>query len=206
MTMTDTEARSRASIGARRSPATEKAVLDAAESLLTEAGYSGLSMDAVARRARASKATVYRWWPTRARLLMAVYDRRKAELVMRQSGPLEADLLRFFEAIFGLWRQKPLGDLFRLLIAEAQFDPDAMAAMTQYAAERRSQTEAIFTAAAARGELAPHVDTGAAAEIVVALAWNHLLTNRIALEDEELRAMVSHLAAGFVHGGKGASS
>lgn len=204
--MTDIEARSRASIGARRSPATEKAVLDAAESLLTEAGYSGLSMDAVARRARASKATVYRWWPTRAHLLIAVYDRRKAELAMRQSGPLEADLLGFFEALFGLWRQKPLGDLFRLLIAEAQFNPDAMTAMTQYAAERTRQTEVIFSAAAARGELAPHVDTTAAAEVTVALAWNHLLTNRIAPEDEELRAMVSHLAAGFTRGAKGASA
>lgn len=204
--MTDTEARSRASIGARRSPATEKAVLDAAESLLTEAGYSGLSMDAVARRARASKATVYRWWPSRARLLIAVYDRRKAELALPQNGPLEADLLGLFEALFGLWRRKPLGDLFRLLIAEAQFDPDAMAAMTQYAAERRRQTEVIFAAAAARGELAPHVKPGPAAEIVVALAWNHLLTNRIAPEDKELHAMVSHLANGFTHGGKGASS
>lgn len=204
--MTDTEARSRASIGARRSPATEKAVLDAAEGLLTEAGYSGLSMDAVARRARASKATVYRWWPTRARLLIAVYDRRKDELAIRQSGPLEADLLRLFEGLFGLWRRKPLGDLLRLLIAEAQFNPDAMAAVTQYAAERTRQTEVIFTAAAARSELAPHVDTAAAAEITVALAWNHLLTNRIAPEEEDLRAMVSHLATGFTHGGKGVSA
>ena len=83
----------RASIGARRNPETEAAVLDAAEALVEEKGISGLSMEAVARRARAGKATLYRWWPTRGALLMAVYQRQKRIAGYPDTGTLEGDVL-----------------------------------------------------------------------------------------------------------------
>src|SRR5690554_2407569 len=63
----------RVSIGARRSPETETAILDAAEALLREGGLAGFSIEGVARRARAGKPTIYRWWPNKTRLLLDVY-------------------------------------------------------------------------------------------------------------------------------------
>ncbi len=63
----------RRSIGAQRNPDSERAILDAARDLLAEEGLAGFSIEAVARRARAGKPTIYRWWPDKTRLLLAVY-------------------------------------------------------------------------------------------------------------------------------------
>ncbi|MET0170455.1 MAG: helix-turn-helix domain-containing protein, partial [Aliihoeflea sp.] len=73
----DTELTGRRSIGARRNPQSQEAILDAAEALLGDAGTAGFSIEAVARRARAGKPTIYRWWPNRTLLLLDVYKRFK---------------------------------------------------------------------------------------------------------------------------------
>lgn len=67
---------SRASIGARRSPDTEAAVLAATAELIREVGYAALTIEAVAKRARAGKATIYRWWPSKAHLLLSLDGRQ----------------------------------------------------------------------------------------------------------------------------------
>ena len=62
-----TEARRR---GRPRSERSRRAILHAASDLLLERGLSEISMDAVADRAEASKATIYRWWPSKELLVL----------------------------------------------------------------------------------------------------------------------------------------
>ena len=189
--------KSRSSIGARRNPETERAILDAAEALILEGGgYAALSMDAVARRARAGKATLYKWWPTRARLLLAIYARRKATLDLADTGSLKGDLTAFYANLFRFWLHAPHGDLFRLVVAEAQTDPEIMVSLRSYAEDRRRDTEVIFRRAGERGELGPEISPVTAADIVVAVAWSRLLTNRLE-DDEGIADIVAHLLAGL---------
>ena len=54
--------------------AREQAVLAATAELLVERGYAALTTDAVAVRAGASKATIYRRWPNKAQLVRATLD------------------------------------------------------------------------------------------------------------------------------------
>src|SRR6218665_586629 len=96
-----TEPEKRASIGARRNPATAEAILDAAEALLRDGDLSGFSIEAVARRARAGKPTIYRWWPNKTRLLLDVYQRQKTAVEQIDTGTIEGDCLAFLEALFG---------------------------------------------------------------------------------------------------------
>ena len=109
----------RTSIGARRNPATEAAILDAAAEILGESGFDGLSMEAVARRAKAGKATLYRWWPTRGALLMAAYQRQKQMGDYPDTGGLETDVAAVLTQLFAHW-SRPEGQLFRHIIAAAQ--------------------------------------------------------------------------------------
>jgi AcrR family transcriptional regulator len=53
-------------VGPRRSEASTKAVLDAAFTELSEHGWRGFSVDRVAKNAKASKQTIYRWWKSAA--------------------------------------------------------------------------------------------------------------------------------------------
>jgi len=56
--------------GRPRSERARKAVLDAAAELLLARGLEAVTMDAVAEGAGVSKATIYRWWPTKQTLAL----------------------------------------------------------------------------------------------------------------------------------------
>ncbi|WP_216902039.1 TetR/AcrR family transcriptional regulator [Nocardia alni] len=56
-------------LGPRRDPAVDRAVLDAARSLLVERGYAATSIDAIATRAGVSRPAIYRRWPSKAHLI-----------------------------------------------------------------------------------------------------------------------------------------
>src|ERR1700739_3230441 len=62
--------------------------------LLQEHGYDRLTVDAVASAARASKATVYRRWPSKAELVLAAFiEGIRQVAVPPDSGTLRGDLL-----------------------------------------------------------------------------------------------------------------
>lgn len=79
----------------------EQAILTAVISLLGEAGYEAMTMDAVAARAHASKATIYRRWPGKAELVRAAVDAHIAGRVPvdRDTGSLRGDLLAVLQAM-----------------------------------------------------------------------------------------------------------
>ena len=93
----DTDETARRSIGARRNPASQEAILDAAEAIMREEGLAGFSIEAVARRARAGKPTIYRWWPNRTALMLDVYKRFKNVRAFPDTGTLRGDLVGFLE-------------------------------------------------------------------------------------------------------------
>jgi AcrR family transcriptional regulator len=188
----------RASIGARRNPATQQAILDAAEALLREAGLAGFSIEGVARRARAGKPTIYRWWPSKTRLLLDVYQRLKTSLPSTNTGAIETDCMAFLEGLFAHWSGGS-GAIFRSIVAEAQTDDAAAEALRTYAAERRQQTAEIFARAKARGELSADADPLIAAEFMAAFAWQRLLTGRLEISRDELQAMVRQLLRGVLN-------
>src|SRR3954447_22223044 len=81
--------------GRPRSQQAHKAILDAAAELLLTRGLSAVSMDTVAQQAGVSKATIYRWWPTKETLALdALYTEwAAAQPHPRDTGTLRGDLL-----------------------------------------------------------------------------------------------------------------
>ncbi|BCG85755.1 TetR family transcriptional regulator [Mesorhizobium sp. 113-3-9] len=191
----------RRSIGARRNPDSAEAILEAAEAVLVEAGYAGFSIEAVARRARAGKPTIYRWWPSKAALLLEVYQRQK-RVDVPDTGSLEEDLVGFLVNLFAHWRETSSGNVFRSLIAEAQSDETAAAALAGYAGGRRTHTGLIIERAKARGEITSDIEPGAVADLVASYAWRHLLTNRLDEPEAAIRKMVRYLLQGIAAPGR----
>ncbi|MEW6632059.1 MAG: TetR/AcrR family transcriptional regulator [Pseudomonadota bacterium] len=195
--MGDGEVRGRKSIGARRNPESADAILEAAEAVLSESGYSGFSIEAVARRARAGKPTIYRWWPSKAALLIEVYQRQK-RVETPDTGNVEEDLVGFLRNLFAHWRDTPSGEIFRSLVAEAQSDEAAAVALAGYTRGRRTHVGQMIERAKARGEVAVDIDAGIVADLIASFAWRHLLKDRLDEDEATIRAAVRYLMRGIV--------
>lgn len=176
----DTADNARRSIGAKRNPASQEAILDAAEAILNEEGIGGFSIEAVARRARAGKPTIYRWWPNRTALMLDVYKRFKFQRAFPDTGSLRGDLVAFLEnQLLGFWKDSLCGTVYRAVIAEAQNDPDAAAALFAYQTERKKVALEMITRAKARGEIGEEVNGELIVDMVVSFAWHQLLIGRV---------------------------
>lgn len=170
----------RRSIGARRNPASQEAILDAAEAILSEEGIAGFSIEAVARRARAGKPTIYRWWPNRTTLMLDVYQRFKNARAFPDTGTLRGDLVALLENhLLGFWKDSLCGTVYRAVIAEAQSDPDAAAALFAYQAERKNLALEMFARAKGRGEIADDANGALIIDLVVSFALHQLLIGRV---------------------------
>ena len=97
--------------GRPRSESSRQAILAAASELLLDRGLNAVSMDAVAERAGASKATIYRWWPSKEVLALdALFSEWKPDLPdMPETGSLAGDLLALIGPWVGQLAAKPYG-------------------------------------------------------------------------------------------------
>jgi AcrR family transcriptional regulator len=110
-------ARKPAHRGRPRSLQSEEAILEATGKLLSSEGYLGLTVSKVAARARASKSTIYRRWPTKEHLVMAAFDRWPV-MVPRDRGDLLSDLLDLYQQYLRVHYRTPTGAIVPTLVAE----------------------------------------------------------------------------------------
>ena len=193
----------RRSIGAIRSPEAHASILAAASKILDESGYAGFSIDAVARRAGASKPTIYRWWKGKAALIMELYEKeRETALTVPDRGSLEHQLIVRMRNLWRLWQRTPLGHALRSIIAEAQADPSALTQLREdFLPKRRAWTYTLFERAVARREISAQADIESATTLIYSFNWYHLLTDQL---DNE--AAINKYVAMIVSGMKSEAS
>lgn len=144
----------------------EQAILRAAYELLGETGYQGLRVDAVAARAQASKATLYRHWPTKAELVTdAVRTCKAADAPLPDTGSLRGDLLAWFDDMACMIRSEE-GPVLAGLFMALHTDPELAAQLRQMRESKIPLAETICARAEARGELRPGYDPRLVDEIV----------------------------------------
>ena len=186
--------------GRPRSEKARKAIMDAAAELLLARGLSAVSMDAVAERAGVSKATIYRWWPTKESLALdALYTEWAAvQPGPRDTGTLRGDLLSLLRPWARLATSKPYGRVIGALISEAQTDSTFAAEYRLRVVEpRRDQTRAIFRRAIERGEIPPDTKVEVAIDMVYGPLYHRLLHGHAPLNDRFVRDVVDMALAGI---------
>lgn len=133
-------------------------VLEAALAVLVEVGYDRLTMDAVAARARASKATLYRRWAGKAALVTDALAATKAPALTADTGSLRGDLLAAFCGPDGFTGPAHVQHLTSVATALAT-DPEFAAAFREHVVGARlAALRGVFERARARGELRDDVD------------------------------------------------
>ncbi len=122
--------------------------------LLQEHGYERLTVDAVAGAARASKATVYRRWPSKAELVLAAFIEGIRQVAAPpETGTLRSDLLQIGETICQQGRQH--AGTIRAVLVEVSRHPALNDALQhQFLDQRRSLIEDVLRQAVDRGEIA----------------------------------------------------
>src|ERR1700742_2928855 len=71
----------------RRNEQARLAVLHAADDLLAERGFAGVTIEGIAARAGVAKQTIYRWWPSKVEgLLDTLIEDSQQELIVPDTG------------------------------------------------------------------------------------------------------------------------
>jgi AcrR family transcriptional regulator len=122
--------------------------------LLQEHGYDRLTVEAVASAARASKATVYRRWPSKAELVLAAFIEGVRQVaVPPNTGTLRGDLLQLGETISQQGRQH--ASTIRAVLVEVSRHPALNDAMQhQFIDQRKALIQHVLHEAVDRGEIA----------------------------------------------------
>lgn len=123
--------------------------------LLQEHGYDRLTVDAVAAEARASKATVYRRWPSKAELVLAAFTEGIRQVaVPPETGSLRGDLLQLGNLVRQQTTQHT--STIRAVLVEVSRNPALNDAMqSQFIQQRRALFRHVFAQAIDRGEIEP---------------------------------------------------
>jgi AcrR family transcriptional regulator len=147
--------------------------------LLLDQGLTAMSMDDVARRAGVSKATIYRWWPSKERLAL---DALAAEWASsgstqdRDTGTLRGDLLDLFRPWIRQLNRRPYARVVAGLVAAAQTDAEFADLYRQhFVRPRRNAGRDLLVRARDRGQIAPDTDLEVALDLLYGPIYHRLL-------------------------------
>lgn len=137
----------------------EQEILDAAIAVLVDVGYDRLTMDAVAAKAKASKATLYRKWDGKAALVIDALMSEKSPVELPEdTGSLRGDLLAMFCGHGGLTDRHQTALLGSVVTAIGR-DPEFAAAFRErFIAPKVAVARTVYERARQRGELRDDID------------------------------------------------
>jgi len=186
-------------IGRPRSEAavSHAAIMDAVYELLKEKPASELTMEAIAKRAKVGKPTLYKWWPSKAALIMAMfYERLVGRLEAPQASTVEeairVKMRRLIKEFNGLF-----GKVMAELIAEGQSDPSILEELYErHIRLRRESTVADIERGKANGEFAADVDPGLLIDAIFGPIYYRMLLRLGPLTEQYGNGLISQAVRG----------
>ena len=156
----------------------EVEILEAALDVLAEVGYDRFTMDAVALRAKASKATLYRRWNGKVQLVIDAlhhHHKHEAPAVPVDTGSLRGDLIESYCGTGGL-TDKPEVAAFGAILTAIMRDPEFAAAFRrEVVAPKLAASKAVFERAIERGEIDADVDIDLLAPALAGIVMHRLI-------------------------------
>ncbi|MFH8684939.1 TetR/AcrR family transcriptional regulator [Streptomyces lydicus] len=155
----------------RRSERSRRAIFDAALALVGEVGYDKLTIEGIASRAGVGKQTIYRWWPSKAAVLLDAFTADSDEDYAKglpDTGDLAADLKFVLRATADEFNDPAFQAPYRALAVAGAGDEELSRAFVGRLLEPgiRVYVERLRAAQEA-GEIAADVDVRVAAEMVL---------------------------------------
>src|SRR5262245_15290262 len=170
--------------GRPRSAAAHEAMRHAALALFIEQGVEGMSIEAVAAKARVGKASIYRRWRTKEELVIDAVIEVFADASLPDTGNLRDDLVQSTRELQALMSSSPTGEVFpRMAVEVARRTPLGRLYGQQVIGPRRRLFGETFRQGIARGELPRTIDVELAIDHLVGTLLLRRLTGRLKRSD-----------------------
>jgi AcrR family transcriptional regulator len=176
--------------------ASHDAILNAVYEILQEKSVREMTIEEVARRAKVGKPTIYKWWPSKAALVMDMFEERIAgELAVPGAKSAEdairtqvRELIRLLDGFFGKVAAE--------IIAEGQSDPEVLREYHErYMSKRRAFSLEVIERARASGEFPRQIDPDLLIDMIYGpIYYRHLVRHR-PLDRAFGEELVDHLMA-----------
>ncbi|WP_082481483.1 TetR/AcrR family transcriptional regulator [Pseudomonas sp. Leaf127] len=182
----------KSAVGRPRSEATRRQILDATILLLQEKSIQAISIEAIAREAGVSKATIYRWWDSKALIVIDAFmeNHLVKTTVPRELAPKDA-LAYHFRSLVEQYAGWP-GRLVAQIIAEGQSDPSILRAFRErFHYGRRAVVREILEDWKATGEIAADTNIEILMDVIYGAVYMRLMLGHAPLDEQ---FATSHIA------------
>ena len=188
-----------AHLGMPRSDAavSHAAIMDAVYELLKERPARDLTMEAVAKRANVGKPTLYKWWPSKAALIMAMFNERlagqlEAPAAATAEEAIRAKMRRLIKQFNGLF-----GKVMADLIAEGQSDSAILQELCErHIRLRRASTVEDIERGKAAGEFSAATDAELLVDAIFAPVYYRLLLRFAPLTEKYGNDLIDQILLG----------
>jgi AcrR family transcriptional regulator len=183
-----------AKLGRKRDHSRDPEILDAALEVLGECGYDGMTIDMVATRAKAGKATLYRRWPSKAELVIeAVACMKQAQSRVEDlpdTGTLRGDLVALIRP-HSMEESERKMQVMGGVVSMLSRDPQLAEAVNEAITEPRARlNRLLIERAIERGEVRADVDVDTISHISPSMVAFRTLVQRKPVDREFLLSLI----------------
>jgi len=186
--------------GRPRDEEVRQRILNSAAQLLEDRCFEDITVDSIAEASGAGKATIYRWWPNKAAVLIEAFrERISQELPFPDSGNFRQDVRQMLQDFTGIIYWGRRAKVFRSFIAGAQADQEIARAFREtWIRPRRAEAKKIFQRHIEEGVADSGLDPDLAVEMVFSPLYYRLLTGWGEITPEYLDSLVDTALRGYL--------
>lgn len=184
--------------GRRRSERSHDAILHATQELLVERGYPDVSIEGIAARAGVGKQTIYRWWGSKAALVLEAYLAAEDAVAHPEpTGSTRDEVGALVHWLIAVLARPTGGSVVAGLVAELPHDADlAEGFRREVVPARRHAMFAALERGRARGEIRADADLEVVVDELHGAVFYRLLLSGEPLDDAFVERLADHVLAG----------
>ncbi len=170
--------------GRPRSEKSRKAILESTRRLLTHMPLSELSIEAIAKKAKVGKTTIYRWWPNKAAVAMEAFlEQPGVQNIIPTTATAEDAIRKQLESLIRQLRGQN-GRIIAGIIAESQSNSDVLDLLYEkFLKERVSPLYEKIEEGKANGEFNPSLNTEIALDMLMGPLFLRVLSGEHGIDN-----------------------
>lgn len=174
-----------------RSQKKHQLILDAANELLRETGFAGVTIERLAARSGVSTATIYKHWPSKNAIVAEAFGRTATEALQIPGGGEPLDDLVDFAVASLTFHSIDSGRVFFQLLAACSMEPSgALYFQEYYLGPRRKTMIPLFERAVGAGAIRDDIDINVAMDVIFGAAVFRLMRDTTELDPETIRKTI----------------